>query len=309
MIAGLFCAFHPLLLRYVPSLHLESLLTFLVTLLVWCTVRFYFERTVLNGVLVGVVAGLARAHQGGGVCPTRRSSSWRMLLVDPGGAAPRGEAVPVPWGSFVAIGAGDDGRDRAVDDPQLRHDGSLRTGVVGHQRRVPARHDLQPHRVRHAAASRRTRSPRTRATSTSSGSRREAGTEWERDDYETDQILNEEAKRVLRDGAARCGAQVVRRALHLLVPADQPARTRCSLWPARSARGRWRSSAGGGPDARGDAVWPLLLPVFYLNIVLALLLALGRYSAPILPALLVVSAFGADTLLRPMARRAVPEAR
>ncbi len=44
-------------------------------------------------------------------------------------------------------------------------------------------------------------------------------------------------------------------------------------------------------------MWPLLLPVFYLNIVLALLLALGRYSAPILPALLIVSAFGVDTLL------------
>jgi hypothetical protein len=37
--------------------------------------------------------------------------------------------------------------------------------------------------------------------------------------------------------------------------------------------------------------------VFYLNVVLALLLALGRYSAPILPALLIVSAFGADTLI------------
>ena len=46
LIAGLFCAFHPLLLRYVPSLHLETLLTFLVTLMVWCSLRFYFNRTV-----------------------------------------------------------------------------------------------------------------------------------------------------------------------------------------------------------------------------------------------------------------------
>ena len=45
LIAGLLCAFHPLLLRYVPSLHLETLLTFLVTLLVWCTVRFYCDRS------------------------------------------------------------------------------------------------------------------------------------------------------------------------------------------------------------------------------------------------------------------------
>jgi hypothetical protein len=34
-----------------------------------------------------------------------------------------------------------------------------------------------------------------------------------------------------------------------------------------------------------------------------LLLALGRYSAPILPALLVVSAFGVDTMLDHRRRR------
>ena len=51
--------------------------------------------------------------------------------------------------------------------------------------------------------------------------------------------------------------------------------------------------------------WLLMLPVLYLNLVLALLLALGRYSVPILPALIVMSAFGVDTLLdRRAARRA-----
>ena len=65
------------------------------------------------------------------------------------------------------------------------------------------------------------------------------------------------------------------------------------------AIGAWILAIIGWRSARqeGRIVWPLLLPVFYLNIVLALLLALGRYSAPILPALLVVSAFGVDTLL------------
>ena len=65
------------------------------------------------------------------------------------------------------------------------------------------------------------------------------------------------------------------------------------------AIGAWILAIIGWRRARRERrlVWPLLLPVFYLNIVLALLLALGRYSAPILPALLVVSAFGVDTLL------------
>ena len=64
LIAGLLCAFHPLLLRYVPSLHLETLLTFLITLMVWCTLRFYFQRTVLNGALVGATAALAALDEG-----------------------------------------------------------------------------------------------------------------------------------------------------------------------------------------------------------------------------------------------------
>jgi hypothetical protein len=37
--------------------------------------------------------------------------------------------------------------------------------------------------------------------------------------------------------------------------------------------------------------------VLYLNISLAFLLALGRYSVPVIPALVVLSAFGVDTLL------------
>jgi hypothetical protein len=49
----------------------------------------------------------------------------------------------------------------------------------------------------------------------------------------------------------------------------------------------------------------LVLPALYLNIFLAALLALGRYSAPVLPGLLVVAAYGVDTLL---SRRAAASA-
>src|SRR5207237_5578179 len=55
LLAGLFCAFHPMLLRYVPDLHMESFLTLLCTLTVWTTVRFHDRPTVMNGILVGVV--------------------------------------------------------------------------------------------------------------------------------------------------------------------------------------------------------------------------------------------------------------
>jgi hypothetical protein len=49
--------------------------------------------------------------------------------------------------------------------------------------------------------------------------------------------------------------------------------------------------------AEGFVSWPLFLPILCLNLSLAVLLALGRYSVPILPALAVLAAFGVDTLL------------
>jgi hypothetical protein len=42
--------------------------------------------------------------------------------------------------------------------------------------------------------------------------------------------------------------------------------------------------------------WLVLAPVVYLNVFLALLLSLGRYSVPILPCLLVLAAWGVDTV-------------
>jgi 4-amino-4-deoxy-L-arabinose transferase-like glycosyltransferase len=124
----------------------------------------------------------------------------------------------------------------------------------------------------------------------------EAGTVWERDDYETDQILNDEAKRVLREEPL----SVVRKTVvGLFAFWYQLTSLKNSLLVLACAIGAWAFAIIGWRRARreGRLVWPLLLPVVYLNVLLALLLALGRYSAPILPALLVVSAFGVDTVL------------
>src|SRR5712675_3440662 len=64
LLAGLFCAFHPMLLRYVADLHMESFLTLLCTLTVWTTVRFHDRPTVANGILVGVVGMCATLTKG-----------------------------------------------------------------------------------------------------------------------------------------------------------------------------------------------------------------------------------------------------
>ena len=64
ILAGLFCAFHPMLLRYVPSLHMKSLLTLMCTATVWTTVRFHDRPTVANEILVGVVGMCATLTKG-----------------------------------------------------------------------------------------------------------------------------------------------------------------------------------------------------------------------------------------------------
>ena len=64
LLAGLFCAFHPMLLRYVPDLHMETFLVFMCTLTIWTTVRFYDRSTVANGILVGVIGMCATLTKG-----------------------------------------------------------------------------------------------------------------------------------------------------------------------------------------------------------------------------------------------------
>jgi 4-amino-4-deoxy-L-arabinose transferase-like glycosyltransferase len=64
MLAGIACAFQPMMLRYVADLQLETQLAFLFTLTVWCTVRVYQKPTIANGALVGVAAGFAAPTKG-----------------------------------------------------------------------------------------------------------------------------------------------------------------------------------------------------------------------------------------------------
>jgi hypothetical protein len=72
-----------------------------------------------------------------------------------------------------------------------------------------------------------------------------------------------------------------------------------SLVAGVSALVLWILALVGWRRARAErrVSWPLFLPIFCLNLSLAALLALGRYSVPILPSLVVLGAFGIDTLL------------
>jgi 4-amino-4-deoxy-L-arabinose transferase-like glycosyltransferase len=130
-----------------------------------------------------------------------------------------------------------------------------------------------------------------------------AGTEWQKDDFQTDKILNAEAKRILihdPGGVAR------KTFIGLFTFWYELTTLKNSLLAGVLAVAAWVFAVIGWRQARRERrpAWLLLLPIFYLNIALALLLALGRYSVPVLPALVVLAAFGVDTLLTRRGRTA-----
>ncbi len=301
VIAGLVCALHPMLLRYIPNLHLETQLTLLITLTAWLTIRFYERPTVAAGALVGLASGAAALTKA--VALLYPALFVAGIILACRAARRRGEQRPTPWkpilaifvvmgclilpwtarnyrssGHFVLISSG-------TSDAFLR--GFIFTETDYITLRRPPYTDAE------------------NASNAYFEALAEAeGTVWERDDYETDQILNKEAKRRL---FAEPGPVLRKSVIGVFTFWYQLTSLKNSLLALVLALGAWFFAVIGWRRARREQrpAWLLMLPVLYLNLVLALLLALGRYSVPILPALIVMSAFGVDTLLdRRAARRA-----
>jgi 4-amino-4-deoxy-L-arabinose transferase-like glycosyltransferase len=284
LVAGIICACHPMMLRYVPDLHLEILLICLFTLTVWATLRLYEAPTPLNGVIAGVSAGLASLTKAVVFpYPAAFAAVWFFTRLRTGKPLPWIPAACmflalgltiVPWtirnyratnGKFVLISSG-------FSDAFLR-------GYVFSE--------LDYALLR--------RPPYTDAENASNAwfraIARNAGTEWQREDYETEQVLKEAAKAKLRAEPM----EFVRKFTVGLF----------TFWYQMTSRINSIITGGlalvvlllaivGFRDglAGGRPVWLCILPALMLNLLLAALLALGRYSAPILPPLFVLAAQG-----------------
>jgi 4-amino-4-deoxy-L-arabinose transferase-like glycosyltransferase len=292
VIAGFMCAFNPVLLRYVPSLHLEIQFTFFMTLFVWLTALFYRRPTLKLGVATGVVAGAATLTKS---VPLLLPALMMLAVVlsyrsTRHGSQPR----PVPWKPIAAvlIAMGLTIAPWTIRNYHATHhvilvstgtsDAFLRGFIFTETPYIT----LQ-------------KPPYTDAENASNAYFRslaeQAGTVWERNEYETDQILNKEMKRrLLHEPGAVARKTVIGLATFWYEMTD----LKNSLIAFVLAAGAWALAIVGWRQARreGRPTWLLFLPVLYFNIVLAFLLALGRYSVPVLPLLLVVSAFGVDTL-------------
>jgi hypothetical protein len=304
IIAGALCALHPMMLRYIPYLHLETQLTLLVTLLVWLMVRFYEKPAVGTGMLVGIVGGAAALTKAvilfypplfavGVVLACRRSG--RRAAHGSNGPVSEAHMKRPPWRALAAmllmLGV-------TILPWTIRN---YRTS--GHV--VPVSSGTSDAFLRGFIFSKTEfitlrKPPYTDAENASNeyfrSLARKAGTVWQKNDWETDQILNSEAKRRL---LAEPGQVARKTTVGLFTFWYELTSFKNSLLALVLAVGAWVLAIIGWRRAHreGRPSWLLLLPVIYLNIVLALLLALGRYSVPILPALIVLSAYGVDSLL------------
>jgi hypothetical protein len=133
------------------------------------------------------------------------------------------------------------------------------------------------------------------------------GAVWEQDDYQTDKILNRAAKERLLASPLLFARKTL---VGLFTFWYEMTSLKTSLAAGSMALvawvfaiiGLWRSKTERQP------AWLLLVPILYFNLFLAPLLALGRYSVPILPCLIVLAAFGLDTVwLRLSGKPAQPE--
>jgi hypothetical protein len=124
---------------------------------------------------------------------------------------------------------------------------------------------------------------------------REAGTECSRDDIETDKILSRAAKeKFLSDPAG-----FLRKfAVQLFTFWYEMTNVVNSAVAGCTALVLWALAIAGWARARlrGLPIWPPLLLILSINVPLAALLALGRYSVPVAPALTIMAGLGADLL-------------
>jgi 4-amino-4-deoxy-L-arabinose transferase-like glycosyltransferase len=303
LIAGLFCAIHPMLLRYVADLHMETWLTFWLTLTVWRAVHFYERPSVRNGVLLGVVGTIALLSKGVALpVMLAYGAFWlyRLWKRAPGTAKSLPAVLAMgltmavmiaPWtyrnyqhsGRFVLLTPG-------TPDAFLRGYIFTRTEFITLQKPPYTDAENESNALFRRIA-------------------KENNTTWELDEVQDDVNNSVEMKRMIREHPFLTVRKVV---VGFFTFWYEMTSLRNSLVPFTLAIGNWVLAIIGMRRARREnrPFFVMLLPILALNAFVALLVPLGRYSVPILPTLAILAGFGADTLLarRKTAEPAAPPA-
>lgn len=291
-IAGALCAVHPSLLRYVPDLHLETLLTFCLTLSVWLSIRLHQAPSTGRAIPLGLAWGVACLIKAVVLLypPVFGLFFWLSRRRHAGPGRLPGQLVPVavacvamalaisPWTvrNYVVTG-------HFVPTTTGVGDAILRSYIFSRTEFITLR---QP--------------PYTDAENESNALFRSLcaaqGAVWEADDLQSEQILAAEAKRRM---AAAPGAFLRKTFVGVFTFWYQMTSLGNSLAAGAMAALAWAFAVLGLRRSARERrpAWLVLAPIVYLNLLLAVLLSLGRYSVPVLPCLLVLAAAGLDTLL------------
>jgi 4-amino-4-deoxy-L-arabinose transferase-like glycosyltransferase len=299
LLAGVFCALHPMLLRYVADLHMEIDLTLLCTLTVWCAVRFHDDPSVPNGILLGAVGMMATLTKGV-ILPylVIYGAIWFVLglrthkLLRPVFAMfVTMTLLLAPWtyrnyqvtgGRFVLLTPG-------ASDSFLR--GYVFTRKEFAMLRKPPYTDAENESnawFRRIA--------------------RDAGTEWELDEVVDDVNNGRVAKQLIVTQPLDTARKV---AVGLFTFWYEMSNLTNSVVPAALALAGWVLAFIGWRRARLERrpSWLIVLPIVVMNVFVAALIPLGRYSVPILPCLMILAAYGVDTLLNRRFEVGVPACR
>ena len=304
LIAAILCSFHPALLRYVADFHVETLLTFLSTLTIWRGVLLLQDPGPKNGALFGASAALAALAKPTFLLFPGAFVAW-WIVRERGSSglrrATRPQAPLAPWlrtrwpavaAVFLAMGVlilpWTYRNYRSSGHPVLITTGVGDAFLRGYIFSQPDYALLR-------------RPPYTDAENESNALFRSIcereGTVWQRNDVESDRILSRASRAKFFSDPADFVRKVV---VQLFTFWYEMTSLANSLVTGLLAVVLWIPALIGWRRARaeGALAWPLLLPILCLNLSLAILLALGRYSVPIVPALAVLAAFGIDTLMR-----------
>ena len=301
LLAAIATALHPMVLRYVPDIQLEAFLTFLYTVAIYWSVRLAEKGTLWNGFWFGLSCAAAAMVKGVAL-PYPALFIVAYLWWRHSRSAERSNPLPgwrpvaalliamglfiLPWtyrnytvtGRFVLISG--------------NASGEFLRGYVFAQPRYYLLQD------------RAYSDGENEANEMQIQLFRSQGLIWERDETETEQVQNVAAKQKIM---ASPGAYLKKCFIAAFMFWYVVTTKANSLLVGGLALAGWILALVGMYRARGKGYqfWLLLLPIASMNLIYAAILALGRYSAPCIPSLMVLAAFGVDSLLPP--RRPPPE--
>jgi 4-amino-4-deoxy-L-arabinose transferase-like glycosyltransferase len=296
LLAGLACAVHPMLIRYVPDLHMESMLTFLCTLTVWFAVRFHEEPNVKSGIVLGTVGMVTTLTKGVLLPYLVAFGAVELVIALRRGARASSLLRNGPVAGVVAMGLA----MALLLAPWTHRNYRVTGGKI--VLLTPGSSDsfLRGYIFTRLEFATLRKEPYTYAENESNELfariAQDAGTTWELDEV-VDEANN---ARVVKERIRNQPLDTLRKCVvGLFTFWYEMTNLKNSIITGLMALGGWVLAVFGIKRARreGRPSWLLFFPIVLMNVFVAILIPLGRYSAPILPCLMVLAAFGLDTLV------------